>query len=115
MAATGIISPLPNLETGVTLSPTHVVAPIGSDVVLIAGVRSLDGRQAAGQRVEWMLAPDGAGQFITSGGYGTMRRYQWRTDVARKINNSYAIGVTSSRLLVLSRGTAPSISVESAF
>jgi uncharacterized repeat protein (TIGR01451 family) len=105
VAAPAGIAPLPNVEAGVTLSPTHVVAPIGSDVVLVAGVRSLDGRMATGQRVEWMLAPDGAGQFITSGGYGNLRRYQWLQDVARKVDNSYAIGHTSARPLVLTHGT----------
>jgi len=104
-AAPSGVAPLPNVEAGVTLSPTHLVAPIGSDVVLVAGVRSLDGRMATGQRVEWMLAPDGAGQFITSGGYGNLRRYQWLQDVARKVDNSYAIGHTSARPLVLTQGT----------
>jgi hypothetical protein len=48
-----------------TLAPQTMVAPVGSDVVLLATARDGLGQPLAGHRVEWMLSPDSVGQLIT--------------------------------------------------
>ena len=89
----------------VQLTPSKIIAPVGSEVVLLAGVCAADGYMYANQEVEWMLAPGGVGQFI---GLGRKSPLDWITGFntwPRKVNSAYAIGVTSPRYLCLTRGT----------
>lgn len=89
----------------IQLTPSKIIAPVGSEVVLLAGVCAADGYMYANQEVEWMLAPGGVGQFI---GLGRKSPLDWITGFntwPRKVNSAYAIGVTSPRYLCLTRGT----------
>ena len=89
---------------GVELTPIKVVAPVGCEVVMLAGVCGSDGYMHAGQKVEWMLSPGGVGEFVALGRRGM---FDWLTlqSSPRKITNTYAIGTTSSEYLCLNRGT----------
>ena len=53
---------------GVTVSPRKVIAPVGAEVVMLAGVCDKAGRLHSGQRVEWMVASGGVGSIIAVGG-----------------------------------------------
>jgi uncharacterized repeat protein (TIGR01451 family) len=90
---------------GVAVIPSEVIAPPGSEVVLLAAVRGADGHLHANQRVEWTLAPGGVGQFV---GLGRPSPVDWLVGFnrwPRKISPTYAIGTTSTRYLCLHRGT----------
>jgi len=51
-------------RVGLSLCPRASVAPIGSEVVLIAGVKGPDEYLRTNERIEWMLDPASVGQFI---------------------------------------------------
>jgi len=89
----------------VAVTPSKVIAPVGSEVILLAGVCGADGCMYANQEVEWMLAPGGAGHFIALGRKSPLDWIVGFPTWPRKVNDSYAIGTTSSRYLCLTRGT----------
>ena len=96
---------LPRDPTELILMPQVTVAPVGSEVVLLAAVRGPDQYLRTNQRVEWMLEPGGVGQFVE------VDRGSW-TDLLvfdftwpRKIDNTTAVGTTSRSYLRLTRGT----------
>lgn len=89
----------------VELTPAKIIAPVGCEVILMAGVCGPDGYLQARQPVEWMLAPGGVGQFLMVGRRSSI---DWLTGFdsgPRKIDNTYALGTTSSSYLCLTRGT----------
>ncbi|TWT73573.1 hypothetical protein Pla123a_39090 [Posidoniimonas polymericola] len=90
----------------VTLTPGRVLAPVGSEVVLRAGVCGKDGYLLTNRKVEWMIDQEGVGQFAEIGDAGQrdFMRYPWSTP--KKINNTYAVGYTSPVHTCLRRGTA---------
>ncbi|HEX5446916.1 MAG TPA: hypothetical protein VFW87_24075 [Pirellulales bacterium] len=89
----------------VQLTPAKVVAPVGAEVVLLAGVCGPDGYLLARERVEWMLASGGVGEFLAVGRQTPLDWFAGFPTWPRKITNNYAIGSTSSRYLCLTRGT----------
>lgn len=91
-------------KSGVRLTPTTVIAPVGAEVVMTASVCGQREVLVANERVEWQLAPGSVGQFI---GIGDRRNFDWLfgAEKPEKITNTYAVGVTSSRYLRLTRGT----------
>ncbi len=86
-----------------SLLPQTMVAPVGSDVVLLATARDGRGQPLAGQRVEWMLSPDSVGQLITLDRNTQGRKNKHR--IPTKVDNHFAVGTTSSRLTTITRGT----------
>ena len=99
-------APLPSDDASVDLEPRgEIVAPVGSEVVLIAGVCGGDGYLRTNRRLEWSIDPSSVGQFVTVG-EGT-----W-TDLLlgdfnrpRKITNVFAVGSTGRTNTRLNRGT----------
>jgi uncharacterized repeat protein (TIGR01451 family) len=88
-----------------TLHPLATVAPVGSEVVVLAGVLGPDQYLRTNQRIEWMLDPAGVGFFVD---FNRRTLTDWLVlDANRpqKINNTYAIGSTSRQNLRLTRGT----------
>ena len=91
--------------SAVILCPLATVAPVGSEVVMLAAVRGSDNYLRTNQRVEWMLSPEGVGAFVE------VDKGSWTDPLvcdytrARKIDNSFAVNSTSRRLLRLTRGT----------
>ena len=57
----------PYSDVAAMLSPFRAVEPVGSQVVLLAGVRSGDGYLRTNRRLEWWLAPGSVGQFTAIG------------------------------------------------
>ncbi len=96
---------LPSDNTQVIVSPCRTIAPVGSEVVLLAGVRGQDEYLRTNERVEWTIESGGAGEFVDVG-KGT-----W-TDMMlgdftrpRKISPTVAITSTSRQYLRLTRET----------
>ena len=49
------------------LTPTSIVAPVGGEVILLAGICGKDEYLVTNEPIEWMLAPDGVGQIVEVG------------------------------------------------
>ena len=49
------------------ITPDRVLAPVGSEVVLEAGICSSAGYLITDRRIEWLLDRGGAGQFADVG------------------------------------------------
>ncbi len=92
-------------QWGISVSPSQVIAPVGSEVVLIASVCGIEGYMLTDQRVEWMLAGDGVGQFVTPGQRRGFEPIHWLQGLPRKIDNNYAINTTLYDPWTLDRGT----------
>ena len=52
-------------DARLTLSPQSIVAPVGSEVVLIGGITNNQGKGAVSERIDWMLSPESVGDFMT--------------------------------------------------
>lgn len=90
----------------ISISPGAVIAPVGSEVVLTAGVISERGTLTPGQTMEWMLSQESAGQFVVVGDDGAYDLLKLPRNKPRKLDNTYAVGSTTHAARVLTRGTA---------
>ena len=89
----------------VVICPQETVAPVGSEVVVLAGVRGTDQYLRTNHRVEWMLEPGGTGQFVDLGKSTPTDLLVGDFTSPRKVDNTFAVGSTSRRYLRLTRGT----------
>lgn len=92
-------------DARVTLAPGRVIAPVGSEVILIAGVCRGDGFYAVGERIQWILNPGSVGYFVSQD-QGTS--LDWLMGLGQptwKVDNMLAVGLTSRRNTLLTRGT----------
>jgi uncharacterized repeat protein (TIGR01451 family) len=105
------IPPLPNPyianpdPTGVTITPARIVAPIGSEVILLASVLGGDGYMVTGEPVEWTVNPLGVGNIVALGERG---RFDWIEHLhgfPRKLTDHYALTKTCVADMYLDRGT----------
>ncbi len=79
-----------------------MIAPVGSEVVLVGGLCGEDGYLITQQPLEWTLSQDSVGQFVeVSDQDGLWHR-------SKKMSADYAIARTSTRSQVVTRGT-PSV------
>ena len=92
-------------QCGISISPSQVVAPVGSEVVMIASVIGIDGPLVPNQRVEWTLAPDGAGEFLSPGERRCYDLLNLARGLPKKIDSRYAINSTLFHPMTLDRGT----------
>lgn len=87
------------------MTPSRIVAPVGSEVVVLAGICGGDGFFVKNQPLEWILSNDSVGQIIEVGG---MHHEVFNKVVgpnARKFDGQYAWGRTGLKPLMLTRGT----------
>ena len=101
--------PLPGDDVGVILSPQVTVAPVGSEVVVVAGVLGPDGYLRTNRRLEWSLAPGGVGHFVAVGKNGPVDLLLGDFNRPRKVDNTFAVGSTSRKYLQLDRGTPTTV------
>lgn len=96
-------------EGSLVLTPTKVIAPIDSDVVIFGGLCGADGYYRKRQRLEWTLSQESVGNFVEvrEGHLSNLRRVLGGD--AGKQGNDYAVGRTSSHREVIDRGTPTSI------
>jgi len=87
------------------LTPRETVAPVGSEVVVLAGVRGDDNFLRTNQRIEWMLEQQGVGYFADVGKNGFLDFLLGDFNFPKKVNNTFAIGSTSSSTFRLTCGT----------
>ena len=105
------LSPNPNrkLSPGqagqLLMTPSRIVAPVGSEVVVIAGICGSDGFFAVNQPLEWILSNDSVGQFVEIGGMHHPTFNKLVGPSSRKFDGQYAWGRTGLKNRILSRGT----------
>jgi uncharacterized repeat protein (TIGR01451 family) len=83
--------------------PNGVMAPVGSEVVIKAGVLGCDGQPIANRRVEWGIS--GAGQVSEMGTREPTGLFRLAGSGPRRISHNHAIGSTATVETVLYRGT----------
>lgn len=90
------------------LTPLRVVAPVGGEVVLLAGICGEDGYLVKREPIEWMIAPDSVGQIIEvnddAPGKLSSLLHPHRPKV-EKLGVDFAKGRTSSKAQIIDRGT----------
>ncbi len=87
------------------LDPQRLIAPVGSEVVLRAGLCGDDGYLITKEPIEWSLSQDSVGSFVE---VDEFKKPFWRKMLHKyptKRSGSYAIGRTSTSPQVLTRGT----------
>lgn len=89
----------------ILLSPQRIVAPVGGEVILLSGICGNDGYLQVGEPLEWMLTQQSVGTFIAVGNDdpGMLHRLA-KLDRADKRSGSYALGVTSTKRSLITRG-----------
>jgi len=92
-------------DTAVLLRPQTVVAPIGSEVILVAGVKGRDNCLRTNRRLEWALAAGSVGSFIEASSGGFLDYVAGDFTKRRKVDNNYIIGSTTRNGVRLHRGT----------
>jgi uncharacterized repeat protein (TIGR01451 family) len=91
-----------------TLTPQTVVAPVGSEVVLVGGIVNDRGKGAVSERIDWMLSPDSVGQFVAVDKSPSCLLLRFPSNRPRKITNSFAVSSTTTSQTLLGRGTETS-------
>ncbi len=84
------------------LMPGKISAPVGTEVVLLAGFCANDGFMMTDQPIQWTIAPDSVGQFVSSNTSPT----SWLHRRVEKVEADYALTRTLHTELLLTRGTA---------
>jgi uncharacterized repeat protein (TIGR01451 family) len=92
-------------QGGISISPSQIIAPVGSEVVMVAGVSAGDAALLGNERVEWTLAPDGVGQFVSPGERGPLEVLHWLHGLPKKVDSRYVINTTLTGPVTLDRGT----------
>lgn len=100
----GLVPPLP--QDRLTITPNRVLAPVGSEVILKAGLCTRENYLLTDSKVEWLIARDMAGEFVSLGGRGWKRNPLLPWNKPKKIDNQYAVGYTAKVPLQITRGTA---------
>jgi uncharacterized repeat protein (TIGR01451 family) len=105
LVAGGPLAPIAPAQWGISVSPSQVIAPVGSEVVMIASVCGSEGFMLTRQRVEWMLGGDGPGQFMSPGQRHPFEVLNWMHGLPKKIDNRLVINTTLASPMTLDRGT----------
>ena len=100
----GLLPPLP--QDRLSITPDRVLAPVGSEVVLKAGVCTPENFLLTDTKTEWLIARESAGEFVSLGGRGWLRSPLLPWNKPKKIDNQYATGYAASVPLTITRGTA---------
>ena len=91
----------------IQLTPLRVVAPVGGEVVLLAGICGEDGYLVKRQPIEWMLSPDSVGTFIEVGDDMKSKLISSLRHAPKveKLDVDFARGRTSNGETLITRGT----------
>ncbi len=95
----------PGKNGQIIMTPSRIVAPVGSEVVVLAGICGGDGFFVKNQPLEWMLSNNSVGELIEVGGQNHPTFNQLIPPTAKKFSGQYAKGRTGLKRVVLTRGT----------
>ena len=93
-------------EDRMAITPDRIMAPVGTEVILRAGICAKEGFLLTHQKVEWLVARESAGEIVALGGRGYCRNPLLPWNKPKKIDNQYGIGYTAKVPLLITRGTA---------
>lgn len=93
------------LDGHVTLSPERIVAPVGSEVVLVSGLCDAQGNLVTAEPIEWTLSQESVGNFVQVGERGHCALARLVSNNPRKISNDFALGRASTEARFITRGT----------
>lgn len=93
-------------EDRMSITPERIMAPVGSEVILRAGICAKEGFLLTDQKVEWLVARESAGEIVALGGRGYCRNPVLPWNKPKKVDNQYGIGYTAKMPLLITRGTA---------
>lgn len=87
------------------MTPSKLVAPVGSEVVLLAGLCGSDGYYLTKQPIEWLLSQESVGNFVGVGedNYPTLTQLLHKPP--KKMSSNFAIARSSAQARVITRGT----------
>lgn len=88
-----------------SLTPIETAASVGTEVILVAGVRGQDQYMVTNKRVEWTLAETGVGYFVDFNRAGIMDYLVGDFTRPRKVTDRFVITSTTRNYLRLTRGT----------
>lgn len=86
------------------INPTRLIAPVGQEVVLQAGLCGADGYFITCQNIEWSISPDSVGTIVEVDQFDKPFWRQVLRKSPRKFSGQYAVGRTSESEQVLPRG-----------
>jgi uncharacterized repeat protein (TIGR01451 family) len=89
----------------IILTPSRIIAPVGSEVVVMAGICGNDGYYVVNQPLEWMLAGNSVGHIVEVGGTEHPTINQLLPPTSRKFDGEYAWGRTALKPKTITRGT----------
>lgn len=95
----------PGQSGQIIMTPSRIVAPVGSEVVVLAGICGDQGYFIKNQPLEWMLSNNSVGELIEVGGLQYQALNQLIPPTAKKFSGQYAKGRTGLKRVVLTRGT----------
>lgn len=87
------------------LTPTRLIAPVGSEVVLTAALRAANGRPAVRQPIEWILSQDSVGHFIQVSNQAGRLEQCLKKVAFGKRDAGFAVTETTVRPEIVTRGT----------
>lgn len=87
------------------LNPNIVTAPVGSEVILVAGICGRDQKMSIGKRIEWSIETGSVGHLVDLQRHRTAAVFLTNYHRAKKISPTYALGSTSPEYVMLTRGT----------
>lgn len=104
----GAITPAAQLrdQAYVVMMPGRVVAPVGSEVVVVSGLCGENGHYVTRQPLEWMISPDSVGHLMTV----SQNKWCFLTDWisardAQKLDLDWAKNKTHTHRQTIDRGT----------
>jgi len=100
----GLVPPVP--QDRLTITPDRVLAPVGSEVILKAGLCTRENYLLTDSKIEWLIARDEVGEIVALGGRGWKRNPLLPWNKSKKIDNQYATGYTARVPLRITRGTS---------
>ena len=89
-----------------SITPRQVLAPVGSEVVLKVGLCTRENYLLTNSQVNWMIARESAGEFVSLGGRGWLQSPLLPWNRPEKIDNQFARGYTAQVAHTITRGTA---------
>lgn len=86
------------------LAPAVMMAPVGSEVVILSGLADAKGDYIPRQPLEWSLTPDSVGHIVEAGEERPCLKALFR-QASSKRDGSYAVTRSLTQTKMLSRGT----------
>jgi len=88
------------------ITPSKIVAPVGSEVVLLAGLCGADGQYVSKQRVEWLLSQESVGHLVDVGEEHHPTLAHLLHKPPQKLSSNFAVSRTSTQARMITRGTS---------